>query len=79
MTDDLDPALMRAYAKEDRAYFGSWNAATEMKEARTHLCGIVLHMDDKIFETWIRAQYILTAEQVMELQKERHQLAGSKS
>ena len=70
---------MRAYAKEDRAYYGTWNAATELKEARTHLSGIVLHVDDKIFEMWIRAQYILTAEQVMELQKERRMLAASKS
>jgi hypothetical protein len=73
-----DAALMRALAKEDRAYYGTWNAATELKEARAHLCGIVLHVDDKIFEMWIRAQYILTAGQVMELQEERHQLASKK-
>lgn len=74
---DPDAAFMRALAKDDRAYYGAWNAATELKEARTHLSGIVLHVDDKIFEMWIRAQYILTAVQIIELQKERHELAAA--
>jgi len=65
-----------ALDKQQRLETGVWNPATEMLDARCLLDGSVLAMQGCQFIPWIKAQFILTEEQVQALLIEKAVLAA---